>query len=1502
MACKITYRGRKYSEEYFDGLVERGEIPEFALMSKTNNTGVSSLLYKSPDVFYKEIPEGSYTFKELEKETLSEASQSLLRLMSNRIPDDIQINVQKNQKFYKNRKRILGEYNATQNIINIYSHEDYEGNMEQTLMHELFHASFDDYIGAYTNYLNGNEHNLTDDQISALNDFNNLFEYYHNNIPEDSTNFKNKYDNKNEQLKEFATEVFTNPSFLSTLSRIDLNKEENRPNLNKWIDKLIEVVLNLFGIKRGSLAGALMSNITFLMSTPRPYVYYNDAVQETSNKEVEDVSDIPDSKYAEQKKWVEIIDNHVKEYEGFDHFVDENGKEHSYYLWLDKKYNGVTSTIKTDFRGFEEEYDWIEKLAEREWDKAGHSPEKDLKIIGYNETLTKKEFIEEKRYEHEKNIARGKIIHYTFQKLIGSGNINNIQSKINKLKNEYDLKDENFDNWVSNIYKNYTAQMYFTNRTQNFSEVPMKSDELGIATLIDHLIIYGDGQIGINEWKSGKSFQNKFTDIMMKYGDVPGVDITNTNINAAKLQVMFSAVLTKMNFPEAIFKNLTVQWVNRTKDTKRYNDASKVNVSSYLKIIELWMKDNHPEVYEKYKNTNLFQVSDYVGYDNKYVTEMKRKGIEPTRYEQLLETEILRYVQEGGVSPRAIADQAGRKLISQREKLAEAARKILDFETTEELDKYADDVSVRDIHAFSRWVLSYEDIDNPYLNTFKKIYDKRIHQVRREVRRKKVKFETLLQPIFDKWKKDNGMEAIDKLGKGRLNYVEPWNTKGTGLFQFAWVSESNQGYTKDVLVHPKKHPEAWSKLTDNEKKLMEFFHETLHSYWDPKNPESVMGRVVTKDQHNNDVTNYDKVKQRFSGFTNKQWEYEEGMTPRFHMTLKEVFSRYKFSGKTLNFIYDKYLTWRLENSWDEWMNEDDIIPVKGVETDHNTQDDMYTRNVEVIFDRMVRNMEMKDKMDYVYAVGQGLRTYLTLKKDGQGAKLYKNTIAFLEDKLLMDILNQIKQQPFSSKMFRSPFKFERKTVGSDYEQKGINMKAISPTKILLSLKHLASASLMWLQPVNGTRNGIFVSIVNTKDSIRNSILERGFKGIKGDEVDFTVKDMVFAHNQVMKMYTDSMTGDVRRNKVYLMAKKLDYLPDNFDWASSENELISGSMTLVQESTMYMFHTIPEEFNALVIMVAQLNRMKVNTEKGVKSVWEAYGQPKDQGNGVYDLEWEGGIRGYVERKGVQEELTELDGLEVRKLKRVYQRMHGNYRREERAALEAYVIGQIFIQFRKYLGAILVGSFGSKRDDETLGYYKHKVDANGNPVMKNGKEVMEWQSRMIEGRFRVLASFIFNGLSVINKDGEEMSTDQKAQLVDSVVTFTLMMMMITAMSMIFDDDDDKDSFRLWLEVIRQNSTQHWNFLDQLRTLRQPPATIDRMYKFAVGNGEMLQSLYLLSIGDDAGALTQDGRLKGWATTQKSLPFTSSLYNMRRFIENTDFIGDEKDSLAYNFWRTR
>jgi len=215
-----------------------------------------------------------------------------------------------------------------------------------------------------------------------------------------------------------------------------------------------------------------------------------------------------------------------------------------------------------------------------------------------------------------------------------------------------------------------------------------------------------------------------------------------------------------------------------------------------------------------------------------------------------------------------------------------------------------------------------------------------------------------------------------------------------------------------------------------------------------------------------------------------------------------------------------------------------------------------------------------------------------------------------------------------------------------------------------------SGVTMWLKPVSGLANYTFAHLLAVKESVKNQIGNYS-------NTDFKINDLQQGFNEAKKlMLVDAMNGTWRNNKAFVLMDKFRYLPDNYDWFTMPNQLLTANNKLFTTRTMYMFHTIPEEYLATAMFVAQLNSMK--TPDG-KSVWDHYVEVKKtdaNGNTYIDYEWDGTVRGQVNisnvaDKPIIQDLTELSIEEINRIKFTYERIHGGYRLDERPYIEYFV---------------------------------------------------------------------------------------------------------------------------------------------------------------------------------------------------------------------------------------
>jgi hypothetical protein len=377
----------------------------------------------------------------------------------------------------------------------------------------------------------------------------------------------------------------------------------------------------------------------------------------------------------------------------------------------------------------------------------------------------------------------------------------------------------------------------------------------------------------------------------------------------------------------------------------------------------------------------------------------------------------------------------------------------------------------------------------------------------------------------------------------------------------------------------------------------------------------------------------------------------------------------------------------------------------------------YSRDLEYVIDTFVKQNFYKQHLDEVYSFGMAIQIYLKLQERAKDNIVFNNTISWFEDSLDLHILGK---KDTSNKWVRRPIKTG---TSSGYAQ-------FNFTKFLRSLKGFFVAPTMWLKPVTGLPNGVFASLVTLKEGFKNSLL------IKGDHANFGLNDIREGFAVGMKMQADAMVGKLRENKAYLLMEKYGYLPDNYDWFTRPNELLTARNKLFSSRTMMMFHTLPEEVVATAIFVAQMKSMKFKNTDGVETnMWDAYNLTESN-----KLQWIGGVRGKRNISAVDgvpqyQEVTELETEELNAIKFLYEKLHGGYRLDERVRLEYYVLGEMLLQFKKFLPGVLKNIGASRGWRNTQGFFEKTKD-------KDGVDILNWSPQVIEGRWRLLGGLIFN----------------------------------------------------------------------------------------------------------------------------------------------------------------
>lgn len=233
----------------------------------------------------------------------------------------------------------------------------------------------------------------------------------------------------------------------------------------------------------------------------------------------------------------------------------------------------------------------------------------------------------------------------------------------------------------------------------------------------------------------------------------------------------------------------------------------------------------------------------------------------------------------------------------------------------------------------------------------------------------------------------------------------------------------------------------------------------------------------------------------------------------------------------------------------------------------------------------------KEERTDVFALGKGLIEKAKYSGDQYRGMDLKNVIEYLDKAIKMQIQGR-KQIDFKGGLFNKDIPII----------KTVNGRAERPdwVKIIRALKTSSAAPIMILKPFQGLANFVFISMYTLKEAVKDSVIKtlggNKLMGVDTDFTSFTTADLSTAWiKDYREFLQDSATGNLHKNKMWLLAKKLNYIPDTYDIYvdSARNSIIRGK--LFDESTAYMFHSAPEEAMSMVIMSAQMRHMKIQSK-------------------------------------------------------------------------------------------------------------------------------------------------------------------------------------------------------------------------------------------------------------------------------------------------------------------
>lgn len=1326
----------------------------------------------------------------------------------------------------------------------------------------------------------------------------------------------NKYKNEFDDVDEFVSELLSNEEFFN-----DVNSQMIPSEKRTIIGKFIEWLGDILGFNKNRHLGNQM--LEFIKENIKPYKY---AVLNENGIYVDEFGneykDMPYKAYSNIDS-TKILKKLVEDGSDLINPLDEDGNQSDKYTNSANKIFHRVTDLKTGFISLFRKKGDIRSMGEREADYEWGSLDKTIKLRTDKEfEETYEEYKRRKDKEILEGATKGRIIDLLNQRFvdkINTGGLNEhiFNSEIQSIAyKEYIVTDSKgekygvniavnpdqydwFDNNVEEIYKAHGINIFDkcddSLKDKLATQVGVSSDLLGFAGMADLIIEHSDGTLSIKDLNAGSRFDNSKSNVLLKYGD-QDTEILDRPRHRKKFQIMVYAFITKLNNPDVKFRDLSVMWVPNKYYASHIDKNRKVEVADYLRMIESFFKDKAalreaglPEnIYETLieKSPNLFYAPDYTyEYTSKpdrsddywegkaedaLVDELVTKEKLP---DEIIQDKLLELQKIIGQLP--VITELGKsdyKYLNQddRIKVKRLTHQILQGMK----DPYTSlQVNAQyDISLPTSWIGNYSDVSNPHVQVWNKFNTSSQQQAGYEHEQFMLKWQSLYKAVEDEYYKANPNIFRSKRYLNHSNYAK----------RFAWAYKEYERNGVTIERYKTKNDEEFKELSKAQQDLLNFTNDYIKSWFE--GPNAYMNQVISYVSEYGELKPVTALDIHNRGLEKgREFKYEYGWFPKPPQEESEIifeagrdsYIKGLLSKKFFNELKLRSTSFYLINNYEGRLDKEMVLPLKYMGNFIIDSQKKYTRNMEFQMDRWVKTMTYKKNMDPVYALGEGVKAYLEMSKD-RNQPMYTNTVEFLDKKITSDVLGRMRDQRLTRKSIR--------LLGTNIDDKEIRLDAV-----LLASKNWVSATTMWLKPFTGTGNGIHANLLKHKEGLKGTVAS--FMGIDGNAIDYTLKDSLFADDVYFREHTaNAMQGKLREDKTFLMLRHFRYLPDNFDYRSSPKYLMSTRNRIMSESTMYSFHSIPEEFVAITTMIAQLHHLKHPTLKNEKtgkplSIWDCY-TVKPNAEGIMELQWTGGKRGVLKEgsgpMSTYKDMYELIPQEIAKLKKVYERMQGGYRKEEAAALEVYALGKVFIQLKKYAPQLIMNAVGSKKYVYELGYLKKTAER------KDGEDVYEWMARLNEGRYRVLGKFLATSLHLSNNPDyrwSNMNNELKQHVIDAILTLSMWSLSYFAYIKMFDDDKDTDTYKRWWKMyLIDNLGQQYNPVELLRILEQglQPVALSRAIKTTQAFAQLLVASSHLAMGDKEEALTLKGDLRGWNEMRKSIPLMSSYTDFIKRLE--------------------
>lgn len=518
---------------------------------------------------------------------------------------------------------------------------------------------------------------------------------------------------------------------------------------------------------------------------------------------------------------------------------------------------------------------------------------------------------------------------------------------------------------------------------------------------------------------------------------------------------------------------------------------------------------------------------------------------------------------------------------------------------------------------------------------------------------------------------------------------------------------------------------------------------------------------------------------------------------------------------------------------------------------------VYTHDFGAAFKMFMRNQIRKKHMDDAFIIGMAAHNILRFKKSSKSSPELRNLAEFLEKQVLMHTIDEYDKDSF----LHRPVVYKLNWIGSKVWglDEGTTV-SLSAYKMMRLLMRHSSFITMSFKPMLFAFNFSMIQAQNFSKAVSGSIL-KSLGNVPPEHNVPTISSYLATMKDYGTYVKDGLSGNLAKNKAWILARKWSWLADATEHGRSFDSVLDYRNLLGLNSLGYMFSRVSETEGSIYHLISLLKAYKWKFDDNTTvSFWDLYDE-----NGEYKVE-KYGSRGKVDTGyGTTTELYGLDEREVKNLKRVNETLQGSYRKEERIALEYTLMGNMLLQFRRYLPTMLKNNLRSPYSDSTQGTYTKKA----------GEDTYEWQARMAYGRWRIILNYLHMDP---RKSRQRWKTDPVAFREELVHAFTALGLSLgtnAALEDIFPQDSALDKR---IGYLTQSLSQGMSPNDVLTDVtRSPIAALTSLSNFSKYGWELLWD------GIIHGKETQDGHLRGEKGFIRTLPFLGSWQQMQRYMDD-------------------